>query len=306
MQEVTVSTPKGQGERVAKLALAQGIGEAAVIPTRVFRDRGMEEGEEVRVQVSAPESTQFIEAVMAADFFDPREYAIVSDEVVAVVSEERPERGTRPFKLSAVTILQELWLQNHVTAAYIARAAVSTILVAYGLLSGDLTVYIVALLFTPFMSQVMAVGFGGWMGDWRLARQGLMVMTLSTVIAILAGVLVAAVMGGPLSYDEFGTLQSNFAISFIVGIVAGLDTADEAGRRELVAVAGAAQFSSFPVWLGIALVLGFPDAQTTLWRIVTFFVNILTILVVTLAVYIALSYRRETVRQYAAATRGQA
>jgi uncharacterized membrane protein len=69
-----------------------------------------------------------------------------------------------------------LWLQNHVTAAYIARAAVSTILVAYGLLSGDMTVYIVALLFTPFMSQVMAVGFGGWMGDWRLARQGLMVV----------------------------------------------------------------------------------------------------------------------------------
>ena len=113
-------------------------------------------------------------------------------------------------------------------------------------------------------------------------------------------------MGGPLSYDEFGTLQSNFAISFVIGIVAGLDTADEAGRRELVAVAGAAQFSSFPVWLGIALVLGFPDAQTTLWRIVTFFVNIITILVVTLAVYIALRYRRETVRRYAAATRGQA
>lgn len=60
------------------------------------------------------------------------------------------------------------------------------------------------------------------------------------------------------------------------------------------------------MWLGIALVLGFPDAQTTLWRIVTFFVNIITILVVTLAVYIALRYRRETVRRYAAATRGQA
>jgi hypothetical protein len=306
MQEVTVGTPRGQGEKVARLALAQGIGEAAVIPTRVFRDSGTEEGEEVRVQVSAPESTRFIEALMSADFFDPRQYCIVSDEVVAIVSQEPPESVTRPIKLSATTILQDLWLQNHITAGYIARAAVSTLLVAYGLLSGDMTIYIVALLFTPFMGQVMAMGFGGWMGDWRLARQGLIVLALSTVIAIAAGVIVAAIMGGPLSYDEFGTLQSNFAISFLVGIVAGLDTADEAGRRELIAVAGAAQFASFPVWLGIALILGFPDAETTLWRIATFFVNTITILVVTLAVYIALRYRREAIRRYAAVTRSQA
>lgn len=306
MQEVTVSTPQGQGERVARLALAQGIGEATLIPTRVFRDGETKEGEEVRVEVSAPESTQFIEAVMSADFFDPREYSIVSDEVVAIISQEPPERVTRPIKLSATTILQDLWLQNHLTTAYIARAAVSTLLVAYGLLSADMTIYIVALLFTPFMTQVMAVGFGGWMGDWRLARQGLTVLVVSTVIAIVAGVIVAAVMDGPLSYDEFGTLQSNFAISLLVGIVAGLDTADEAGRRELVAVAGAAQFASFPVWFGIALVLGFPDAETTVWRIVTFFVNIVTILVVTVAVYVALRYRRETIRRYATTTRADA
>lgn len=303
MQEVTVSTPKGKGEQVARLALTQGIAEAAVIPTRVFRDSGTEEGEEVRIQVSAPESTRFIEALMAADFYDPRHYSIVSDEVVAIVSQKTPEQVTRPLKLSAPTILQDMWLQNHITAAYIARAVVSTLLVAYGLIEGDMTVYIVALLFTPFMAQVMAMSFGGWMGDWRLARQGLKVLALSTVIAVLAGVIVAAIMGGPLQYDQFGTLQSNFAISFIVGIVAGLDTADEAGRRELIAVAGAAQFASFPVWLGIALVLGFPDVQTTLWRIVTPFVNTVTILFVTLVVYAALRYHRENIRRYTATTR---
>ena len=306
MQEVTVGTPKGKGEQVARLALAQGIGEAAVMPTRIYRDDRIDEGEEVRVQVSAPESTKFIEVLMSADFFDPKEYCIVSDEVVAIISQEPPERVTRPIKLSAATILQDLWIQNHITAAFIARAAVSTLLVAYGLLEGDMTIYIVALLFTPFLGQVMAMGFGGWMGDWRLARQGLIVLALSTVIAVGSGAVVAAIMGGPLSFDQFGTLQSNFAISFLVGIVAGLDTADEAGRRELIAVAGAAQFASFPVWLGIALVLGFPDAQTTLWRIATFFVNTITILVVTLAIYVALRYRREAIRRYAAATRGQA
>ncbi len=306
MQEVTVGTPQGKGEEVARLALAQGIGEAAVMPTRIYRDGRIDEGEEVRVQVSAPESTRFIEALMAADFYDPRQYCIVSDEVVAIISEEPPERVTRPIKLNAATILQDLWQQNHITVAYIARAAVSTLLVAYGLLEGDMTIYIVALLFTPFLGQVMAMGFGGWMGDWRLARQGFLVLVLSTAIAIMAGAIVAAVMGGPLSYDQFGTLQSNFAISFLVGIVAGLDTADEAGRREMIAVAGAAQFASFPVWLGIALVLGFPDAETTLLRIATFFVNIVTILVVTLAVYIALRYHRQSIRRYAAETRGQA
>lgn len=81
--------------------MAQGIDEVTVIPTRVFRNSSTEEGEEVRVEVSAPESTRFIEALMAADFFDPRQYSIVSDEVVAIISQETPERVTRPFKLSA-------------------------------------------------------------------------------------------------------------------------------------------------------------------------------------------------------------
>ena len=91
-------------------------------PTRVFRDDKTKAGEEVRVEVSAAESTQLIEAVMSAGFFDPREYSMVSDEVVAVISQEPPERVTRPIKLSATTIPQDLWLQTHLAAPYIARA----------------------------------------------------------------------------------------------------------------------------------------------------------------------------------------
>jgi hypothetical protein len=302
MQEVTVSTPKGQGEKVARLALAQGISEAAVIPTRVFRDSKTEEGEEVRVQVSAPKSTQFIEALMSADFFNPKQYSIVSDEVVAIVSEEPPEQVSRPLKLHATTVLQDMWLQNHITVAYLARAVVSSVLLAYGLIEGDMTVIVVSLLFAPFLNHVLAMAFGGWAGDWRLVRQGAVVLGLTTLIAIAAGAVTAAVMGGPIVYDNFGTLYSNFAISFLVAIIAGLDTADEAGRREFVAVAGAAQFTGFPVWLGMALVLGFPDQQTTFYRLITPIVNILTILVVSLAVYVGLRYRRDNIQRYVAET----
>ena len=105
MQEVTVGTPKGQGEKVAKLALAQGISEAAVMAVRVYRQGKDEEREEVRVEVSAPESTRFIEALMAESYFDLREYSIVSDEVVAIVAEEPPEQVARPIKLHAAIIL---------------------------------------------------------------------------------------------------------------------------------------------------------------------------------------------------------
>jgi hypothetical protein len=50
-------------------------------------------------------------------------------------------------------------------------------------------------------------------------------------------------------------------------------------------------------------VLGFPDSRTTLWRIATFFLNIVTILVVSLVVYIALRYRREAIQNYTATAR---
>jgi hypothetical protein len=296
MQQITVTTPKDKAEPVAKIALEKGISEASV--SQIYAYGPDKEQEQVEVNCSAPQAAAFIEAVMSAPFYDPREYSITSDELMAIVSSVPPEEISRPLKLSAVSILQELWLENQITIAYFARAAVSTLLVAYGLLEGDLTTLIIAFLFTPFLAQDLAIGFGAWMRDWRLARRGAMVMGLSTVIAIAAGAIAATVMGGPIQFDQFGTIQSNFIISALVGAVAGLDTADKAGRREFVAVAGAAQFASFPVWFGISLVVGFPDSSTTMWRIATFFVNIVTILVVSLAVYIALRYRVEAVQNY--------
>jgi hypothetical protein len=301
MQQITVTTPKDKAKPVAKIALEKGISEASI--SQAYAYGPDKEQDQVQVNCSAPQAAAFIEAVMLAPFYNPEEYSITSDEIMAIVSTEPPEEVSRPMKVSAVNILQELWMQNQITVAFFARAAVSALLVAYGLLEGDLTVLIVAYLFTPFLTQDLAIGFGAWMRDWHLTRRGALVMGLSTIIAIAAGAVAAAVMGGPIQFDQFGTVQSNFVISALVGVVAGLDTADEAGRREFVAVAGAAQFAAYPVWLGIALITGFPDRSTTLWRIVTFFVNIITILVVSLGVYIGLRYRTEAVQNYTQAAR---
>ncbi len=303
MQEITISTPKDKAKPVVKIALEQGIDEVAV--SRVFVYGPDEEQEELTIHCSVAQATELIEAVMAAPFYDPQAYSITSDELTAIVTTQPPESISRPFKMSSMSVLQDLWMQNQITVAYFARAIVSTALLAYGLLEGDLTTLIIAFLFTPFLTQDLAIGFGLLMGDWKLARRGAVVMGMSTAIAIVVGAVAAAIMGGPIQIEPFGTIQANFIISFLVGIVAGLDTADEAGRREFVAVAGAAQFAAFPVWFGISLMAGFPDATTTFWRIASFFLNIVTILVVAMGVYAWLKYRRENVTKYIETARKQ-
>ena len=282
-------TPKGKGKAIAKIGHDLGMAEVAIMT--VFVAGPDEERDEVTIECSAPQAAKFIEAVMSAKFYNPQEYTLTADELLSIISSDPPEKVSWPMRIDPAAILQDLWTQNHLTAGYVARAFVSTVLLAYGLLDVDITILIIALLVTPFLAQDLAISFGLWMGDFRLARQGALMIVFSTAVAIVAGAVTAAVMGGPITYDKYGTLQSNFAISLLVGIVAGLDTADEAGRREFIAVAGAAQFASFPVWLGICLVLGFsPDRMTTVWRMVTF---VVTIFVASLAVYIALRYRGE-------------
>ncbi|MBP6017138.1 MAG: DUF389 domain-containing protein [Candidatus Promineofilum sp.] len=303
MNELTVTVPKGQARRVAEIALAVGIQEVGV--SQIYVHGPDEEKEQLSMDVSVPQTQHFIDRLLTADFYDPRQYSISSDEVLSLISQDPPEKITWPMKLSAATILQDLWVQNQITIAYIARAFISGLILSYGLIEGDLLALFAALLFTPFLSQVLAMGFGFLMQDWRLARKGLQALATSTGLVIVAGIVTASLMGGQIQHDEFGTLISNFAISLIVAIVSGLDTADKSGRREFIAVTAAAQFAAFPAWFGISLVLGFPDSETTMWRILTFFVNIVTILIVSISVYAWLRYRPTTLHKYLTITRGR-
>ena len=50
-------------------------------------------------------------------------------------------------------------------------------------------------------------------------------------------------------------------------------TADDTGRRYLIGVAAAAQSGVFAVWIGFALVLGFPDRKTTVAHLFTLPLN---------------------------------
>jgi len=186
---------------------------------------------------------------------------------------------------------------SHVTASYVGRAAGGAILLADGILQNNAISIVVAALFLPFLSPVLAVGFGAWSGDTGLVRNGSAALLTSAVLAYAAGALVALMVGGPIGFHDFKGPLASFAISAVIGAAAGLSTADDAGRRYLIGVAAAVQFAIFPVWLGAATVIGFPSGHVVAIRIATRLINIVTISASAVASYALLGLRRDELRR---------
>ena len=182
---------------------------------------------------------------------------------------------------------------SHVTASYVGRAAGGAILLADGVIHNSPIAIVVAALFLPFLSQVLAVGFGVWCGDRGLVRKGTAALCTSAVLAYCAGAVVAMITGGPIRFQDFKAPLASFAISAVIGVAAGLSTADDAGRRYLIGVAAAVQFAIFPVWLGAASVLGLPARDVMTQRIESFLLNIVTISTAAVIAYVLLGLRRD-------------
>ncbi len=113
-------------------------------------------------------------------------------------------------------------------------------------------------------------------------------------------------MEPPLRFQEFGTLTSGFLIALIIGCAAGLASADDAGRRELIGLAATAHISVLPAWLGISLVFGFPERATVIERLLAFGINVSTLIVATCAAFALLGIRGDGVRRWTARRTTQA
>jgi hypothetical protein len=248
--------------------------------------------------VSTPTAKSFVDAVMAHERFDPEQWSISSRELRAIVGRASAREITRPMVEPAIDVFEDLWQLSHVTPGYISRAFVAAVLLAYGMVDDNAIAIVVAALFLPFLSVVLAISFGLWSADLGLARQGASAILVSTVCSVAAGALVAALHGPALQFHSFQSPLVGLAISSIVGVAAGLSTADDAGRRYLIGVAAAVQYAVFPVWFGTALVLGFPERSITVQRLLTLVINVVTIAGVGAAAYSMLGMRRSEVHRF--------
>jgi hypothetical protein len=288
MHEIRATVPPNCVVEAARLAHAVGI--KCVTVTEVFVHGPDVHRRLVSVETSTPRAQAFVEAFLSSPLLSQADYTLTSREVRAIVDEEPVASLTYPMSEPFPDVIQDLWQLGHVTASYVGRAAAGAILLATGILDDNPIAIVVAALFLPFLAQVLAVSFGMWDRNPRLIVQGLRAILVSTVLAVAAGVFVAWMAGGPIRFAGFKSPLSSFALSAVIGITAGLSTADDIGRRYLIGVAAAVQLAIIPVWLGASLILGIPSHDILYPRLLSFLINLTTISASALVAYAALHW----------------
>ncbi len=286
MHEIRATLPPDCIDEAARLAHAAGIDRVSI--TDVFVHGPNLRRQIVSVETSTPKAKEFVDAFLNSTHLSQAEYTLTSREVRSIVGGDSFANVTQPMSEPFTDVIQDLWQLSHVTASYAARAAAGAILLATGIIDNNPIAIVVAALFLPFLSQVLALSFGLWNRDQALFLHGLRAVAVSTALAIAAGALVAAIQGGPVMFTGFKNPLSSFAISAVIGVTAGLSNADDTGRRYLIGVAAAVQLAIFPVWMGAALVLGLPDHAVLYPRLMSFVINFATISAFAVAAYASL------------------
>lgn len=305
MRLVKVKAPEGKGRDVAQVAFGVGISRVSLHREQILSsDRRDETKDIVDIDTSTPKAKAFIDALTAAPFFDAAEYTISTRQPRSVVSHEGPRELTWPLVEPTADIFEELWQFSHVTFGSVGRVLIAALLLAYGMVEYKILFIIAGLLFLPLLPLLLAVGFGLWTRQWRLAGQGFFAFAVATALLVAGGALVALVTHPPLKFNEHNSLLTGALISLGVGVAAALATGDDVGRREMIGLAATAQLAILPVWFGVSLVFGLPtaDSASPAQRALGFGVNACAIVLAALATYALLRMRGEGVRQFTNST----
>ena len=291
MRLVKVSAPQGKGQNVAEVAFSVGIEKVSIRTEEVHKKDGESEIQDaVDISTSTPKCKNFIDSLLKSDFYNRENFSIAIRQPRSIISGESLRELTKPLVEPATDILEELWQFSHINYGFIGRIFISAGLLSYGLIEQKILLIIAGLLFLPLLPLMLAISFGIKTKNWRLAGQGALAFLTVTALLFLGGAAIATVSNPPVKYDDFNSLPISILISVAVGVAAVLANIDDVGRRELIGLAATAQIAITPVWFGICSVLGFPNTVSSseiTSRGATFFLNVLTIIIVTLVLYIA-------------------
>jgi hypothetical protein len=284
MRLVKVSAPRGQAAAIARLAFEQGISDVTLQQVEQQKaGQAPAPRDTVDAKVSTRQAKAFVDAVIAAPFFDRDQYAIEIREPRSILKKSEMREITRPVPAPIIDIDQELWQFTHVTYSFVLRVFISSLLLSYGMANENWLFMIGGLLFLPFTPLILACGFGTLTGQWNLVGHAIAALVAATALIFAGGVAVASFAEGPILFDDFPPMIAGFAFSLAIGIASSLATADDVGRRELIGLAAASQLALIPAWLGLSLVYGFDGSEGEKMR--AFAVNAVALVAGALAVY---------------------
>lgn len=254
MRHLRIAVDTAMADRAARLARAAGA--SALL--RSTADHIAADGTVTRRTVldlvlPAPATRGLLAAL--ADL-PPGAWTLTSTHPRAIVSHRDDTGETPPYPLPAREIALDLWAFSHVTPGLVIRVTLAAILVAQGMLDGNLPVMIAGLLFLPYHHALIAIAFAAVNRQPRLLLHGATVFALTTLLIAATGTLTALAASGPPVWEPPGGLPGAIAIGAVVGAAAAVASADDAGRHELIGLAATAHLSVLPVWAGITAVTG--------------------------------------------------
>ncbi|MBB6611551.1 hypothetical protein H7F15_10930 [Pontibacter sp. Tf4] len=300
MRLVTVKAPSGQGKNIAQIAFESEIEHVSILQSRQYSsNQSQTELDVVEIETATPKARKFLESLMVSSIYDPETFTFSVRHPESIFGDEPPKEETWPIVRPTTDVYQELWQFTQVTKSLVGRVFLSAILLAYGMVEDMLPLIIAGLLFLPYHHHMLGIGLGIQLREWRFLWQGLLALLVTTVLIVAAGACVALFTNPPIGFEEFGTPLAGIVLSAVIGIAAALAAMDDAGRRELIGLAATAHISVYPAWFGLKLIFGFDAADTWAEHLLTFSLNISTLILAACLTFLVLGMKGKGIRRFA-------
>jgi uncharacterized hydrophobic protein (TIGR00341 family) len=135
--------------------------------------------------------------------------------------EKKEKTQKRTPRISREELYEDLTHASQLTPVYMVTIALSAIVAAIGLVTGNVPVIIGAMLIAPLLGPNVALGLASTLGDLDLARRSLVVI----VVGIAIGIALSSIMGVFLKVDanapEIAILTKTTVSYVVVALAAG-------------------------------------------------------------------------------------
>lgn len=308
MRLIKVRLPQNAAQKVVDLAFSNGIKEVSVNEERLYNSsRTVGTVDVVHVETNTPKAKAFIEALTAANFYDPDKFSFTIRHPETIFASEAPEKETEPIIRPTVDVYEELWQFSKITRSLVLRILFSAMLVAFGMKEGYLPLIIAGLLFLPYHHHLLGMALATSIKEWKFLGQTVLVFLVSTIIIVAGGFFIGLMTQPHIKFMEFSEtpVMFSFLISILIGAAAGLGSVDDAGRRELIGLAATAHLAVYPLWFGLKFAFGFDPADKPIHFLLIFVMDFMTISFSAFIVYLLMKMKGKGIRHFASVRRNK-